>query len=365
MLNEILESGLVPEWLIRCGIRQLLATKLRELEVDDVAREQQSLMDFVEELKNSPIAIHTEDANSQHYEVPTEFFRLVLGRHMKYSSCLWCPGETDLNRAEEQMLELVCQRAEIKDGQDILDLGCGWGSMTLFLAKKYPNAQIVGLSNSRTQAEYINAQALAASLSNVRIITANIANFDSDLQFDRVVSIEMFEHMKNYKMLLEKISRWLKPEGKLFIHIFSHRDYAYHYDDKDGSDWLTRYFFLGGTMPADNLLLYFQDDLKITNHWVVDGTHYEKTANAWLLNMSANRHAIMSILSDTYGSDRAKLWWLRWRVFFLSCAELWGYENGQQWFVSHYLFEKSRSSSIITDPRMQATAENLRPHQKS
>jgi cyclopropane-fatty-acyl-phospholipid synthase len=238
------------------------------------------------------------------------------------------------------MLAKTCERAELKDGQDVLELGCGWGSLSLWMAEHYPKSSFTVVSNSKTQKIHIDEQARQRGLVNLRVITADMNTFELDQQFDRVVSVEMFEHMRNYQLLMAKVSRMLKPEGKLFVHIFTHKYFAYYFEDKDPNDWLTRYFFSGGIMPSDHLLLYFQDDLTIDKHWRVNGQHYEKTANAWLENMDTHRKEIYPLFEVTYGKENALKWWSYWRVFFMACAELWGYKNGEEWFVSHYLFKK-------------------------
>ncbi|MEB3287435.1 MAG: cyclopropane-fatty-acyl-phospholipid synthase family protein [Vampirovibrionales bacterium] len=342
-LYRLLEMDLLPDAIIRFGIRRLLCQKIKEESTGGVEQQQERLMAFVKELKESPIAIETTAANTQHYEVPTDFFKLVLGPHLKYSCAFWNDSAQTLEQAEAEMLKLTCLRADIQDGQDILELGCGWGSLSLWLAWHYPNAKITSVSNSKTQKAWIDQQSEQRGIKNLTVITANMVEFDIQQQFDRVVSVEMFEHMKNYQRLFEKVSHWLKPSGKLFVHVFSHKTFAYHYEDKDGSDWLTRHFFSGGTMPCNDLFLYFQDDLKILEHWVVNGCHYQKTANAWFNNMLAYRNKIHPILSSTYGAENVKKWWVYWKVFFLSCAELWGFKNGQEWYVSHYLFEPRAS----------------------
>ncbi len=350
LIYRLLETNLIPDFIIRYGIRRMLAEKIRTETLPACEAQQAALMDFVAELKQSPIAIETDAANVQHYELPARFFQLCLGPRRKYSSAYWWEGNdtsspaiTTLARAEERMLALSCERADIQDGQHILDLGCGWGSLSLWLAEKYPNTRITGLSNSHSQKQFIDAEAKAKGFQNLEIVTANIAAFEGFADgrtFDRVISVEMFEHMKNYQQLLSRISGWMRPDARLFIHIFTHKRFAYHYEDTDGTDWLTRYFFTGGTMPSDDLLLYFQDNLKIEQHWQVNGEHYGKTANAWEANMRDNKAEILKILAATYGEKQTKRWWVYWKVFYLACAELWNYKNGEEWLVSHYRFIK-------------------------
>lgn len=335
----LLEKGLLPDPVIRAGMRSLLSQKIAEEKKDGLEFGQERIIRLINKLKSSPIAVNTLDANEQHYELPTRFFKLVLGSHLKYSSGYFREGVTHLDDAERDMLAITCERADLRDGQEILEFGCGWGSLSLYMAKHFPSAKILGVSNSRTQKEYIDSQAKARGLKNLEIVTADMNEFETSRRFDRLVSVEMFEHMRNYQKLLAKAASFLDQDAKMFIHIFTHREFAYLYDENDSRDWIAKYFFTGGIMPSDHLLLYFQDHFIIDRHWRVLGTHYQKTAECWLKNMDANRREIMPILQETYGAEAGK-WWNYWRVFFMACAELWGYKEGREWFVSHYLFKK-------------------------
>jgi cyclopropane-fatty-acyl-phospholipid synthase len=340
MIDTLLEKNLLPDWLVRIGIRRLLARRIREESAAGGPRV--PLPEYVHDLKHRPIAEDTQAANAEHYEVPTAFFRRCLGKRLKYSGCLYPTGRETLDEAEEAMLALYVERAQIADGQEILELGCGWGSLSLYLAERFPAARITGVSNSRTQKEHIDGEARRRGLSNLRILTRDMNSFDIDPgRFDRVVSVEMFEHMKNYQALMANVARWLKPGGMLFVHIFTHRDLAYHFVARDDTDWMSRYFFTGGQMPSHALLMEFQERLSVVADWKVNGTHYQRTAEGWLANMDRHRNEIMPLFRDTYGPQQARKWWAYWRTFYMSCAELWGYRGGEEWIVSHYLFKKA------------------------
>ncbi|WVZ79649.1 hypothetical protein U9M48_027204 [Paspalum notatum var. saurae] len=335
-----LERNLVPDAVTRRLTRLLLASRLRQGYLPSAPLQLRSLLEFVHSLGEMPIAIETDKAKSQHYELPTAFFKLVLGRNLKYSSCYFTDGSSTLEDAEVAMMQLYCERAKLQDGQSILDVGCGWGSLSLYIAKKYRNCSVTGICNSTTQKAFIEEQCRENELSNVEIIVADISKFEMERSFDRIISIEMFEHMKNYKSLLKKISTWMKEDSLLFVHLFCHKTFPYLFEDSNDDDWITRYFFSGGTMPSANLLLYFQEDVSVVNHWLISGTHYARTSEEWLKRMDKSITSIRPIFEKTYGKESATKWIAYWRTFFIAVAELFGYNNGDEWMVAHYLFRK-------------------------
>lgn len=338
MIDSLLRRDLLPDPVIRFGIRRLLRQRLHEI---DAPSANAATVRFAEELRTMPIAINTAESKEQHYEVPTRFYELCLGPRLKYSSCFYATGRETLAEAEEAMLALTCERAQLRDGLDILELGCGWGSLTLWMAEKFPTARITGVSHSRTQRTYILGEAKRRGLTNVQIVTCDMNEFDIAAgRFDRVVSVEMFEHMKNWPRLMANIARWLRPGGMFFSHVFTHSRFPYHFVARDDTDWMSRYFFTGGMMPSHDLFKQFQDDLQLVTDWKVNGTHYARTAEHWLQNMDRHREAILPLFAATYGREHATRWWVWWRVFYLACAELWWFRNGEEWHVSHYLFQK-------------------------
>ena len=338
-LIELAEKGIIPDYFIRQGIVRNCENRLNNENVSNTEKVSLKKQSWIQQMKDSPIALVPEKANEQHYEVPPAFFENVLGKHLKYSSGYWPDGVNSLDESEESMLELSFERAQLADGDSILELGCGWGSLTCYMASKLPNSKITAVSNSKDQKEHIINRCKNQGLDNIEVITADMNDFGTENKYDRVVSIEMFEHMRNYKKLLSKISSWLHDDGKLFIHIFTHQSVVYPFENQGEADWMAREFFSGGMMPSHDLLLHFQDDLIIDDVWSMSGTHYEKTSLAWVNKMDANKDSIMKIFLKTYGDD-AKLWFQRWRIFFMSCEKLFGYNNGSEWGVSHYRFSK-------------------------
>jgi cyclopropane-fatty-acyl-phospholipid synthase len=340
VLINLAEKGFLPDLLIRLGIKRLCGQRLSETNTLGLEALENSHQQWIDLLTESPVAIVPEKANEQHYEVPPKFFELVLGANLKYSSGYWSKEVFSLDESELEMLKITCERAGLVDGQDILELGCGWGSLTCFMAQKFPNSKITAVSNSKDQRNFIQQKNDKLNLQNIKVFTADMNDFSTDEKFDRVISIEMFEHMRNYDELLKRIDGWLKQNGKLFVHIFSHKEVAYPFEDKGDGDWMAREFFSGGQMPSHRLLMSFPDRMKIEKDWRVSGTHYEKTSLAWLRKMDTNKIEVLELFKTTYGEKDASEWFQRWRIFFMSCEVLFGFNKGSEWGVSHYLFEK-------------------------
>ncbi|ESR66283.1 hypothetical protein WN944_002542 [Citrus x changshan-huyou] len=340
LMLSSLERNLLPDAVIRRLSRLLLGGRLRSGYKPSAELQLSDLLQFAHSLREMPIAIQTDKAKEQHYELPTSFFKLVLGKYFKYSCCYFSDASKTLEDAEKAMLELYCERSRLEDGHTVLDVGCGWGSLSLYIAQTYSNCKITGICNSKTQKEFIEEQCRVLELQNVEIIVADISTFEMEASYDRIYSIEMFEHMKNYQNLLKKISKWMKEDTLLFVHHFCHKTFAYHFEDTNDDDWITKYFFTGGTMPSANLLLYFQDDVSVVDHWLVNGKHYAQTSEEWLKRMDNNLASIKPIMESTYGKDQAVKWTVYWRTFFIAVAELFGYNNGEEWMVTHFLFRK-------------------------
>jgi cyclopropane-fatty-acyl-phospholipid synthase len=339
---KLLHTNMIPDAFIRLVVRQINRRAIKRLEGLSLEEQEQRRRSLLEKLDRSPIAIHTDLPNVQHYEVPPAFFNLVLGKRLKYSCCYWPEGVTELDQAEEKMLDLTCQRAQLEDGMSVLDLGCGWGSLSLWIAEHYPTCQILAVSNSRDQIAWIRERARERGFQNVDASVVDVNQLVLDRRFDRVISMEMFEHMKNYRRLMAKIGQLLTPRGKLFVHIFSHRQFAYEFEAEESSNWMAQTFFTGGTMPSDDLLLHYQDDLRLVDHWRISGLHYAKTLRAWLDKMDDQKTQVQEVLADAYGPDQVKRWWVNWRLFFLACEENWACRAGREYLVSHYLFENRR-----------------------
>lgn len=359
-LLGLAERAVLPDALIRLGIRRLCERRLDEERAGGLQAQFERNRLRTAQLRESPVAIHTDAANRQHYELPARFFHDCLGARLKYSCCYYPRGDETLDEAEEAMLALYAQRAGLADGQCILELGCGWGSLTLWMAERYPNAQIVAVSNSRPQREHIQAQCFQRGLRNVLVLTEDVNRLSLEpMRFDRCVSVEMFEHMRNYDTLLGRVAGWLHPDGKLFVHVFCHRELMYPFEVDGEDDWMGRHFFTDGLMPAADTLLCFQRHLSLEQRWLLDGRHYQRTAEQWLQRQDLNRDLVMDTLEAAYGEKSARLWFQRWRMFWMACAEMFGYQGGQQWGVAHYLF--SRRNLLETGHVAENPAAAARP----
>ncbi|MCP4192938.1 MAG: class I SAM-dependent methyltransferase [Planctomycetaceae bacterium] len=329
------ESGWVPDALVRRGIRRMLDKRITETnQLPDQTQ-------LAESLSNGPLLVNADEANCQHYEVPPDFFQAVLGDYLKYSCGLWMSENSTLDESEVEMLRLTAERAEISDGMRVLDLGCGWGSMTTWIAKNWPNCQITSVSNSAPQKHFIENRCREQRLDNVTVLTANVADFDTEQRFDRVVSIEMFEHVRNHRLLMSRIARWLEPDGKLFVHVFCHRHAAYLFETEGEENWMGRHFFTGGMMPSADWLTKFDADLRTQERWSVNGNHYARTCDAWLQKLDAKRPQLTQLFRADLGRSDADRQLQRWRIFFMACAELFRYQGGEEWFVEHYRFQRS------------------------
>ncbi len=338
--DRVLSARLLPDAVLR----RIIRTRVKGVQRGyDRLGDQQQLereLALLGEFESGPLTVHADEANEQHYEVPADFFRWVLGPRLKYSCCYWPDGVTSLAHAEEAMLRLTAERAGLADGQNILDLGCGWGSLALWIAQHYPRSRVVAVSNSHSQRQFIERRAEAAGLTNLEVLTAEVGEFDPAKRFDRIVSVEMLEHVRNHKVLMERLATWLKPEGCLFVHVFCHRRHLYAFDVGDGG-WMSRYFFTGGVMPSWDYLPRYQEQLSLIQSWQVDGRHYAATLCSWAENLEHERDRVLPLLENVYGPERARLWYVRWRIFFMACEETFALDSGQAYFVAHYLFSKT------------------------
>lgn len=335
-MMELAEKRRMPDIAIRFGIKRLLRERLN-IEHDKAGDDKPAaLARFIELMKAGPVAVATDIANKQHYEVPAKLFETFMGPHLKYSCGWWTTSETTLAESEEAMLHLTCARAGIQNGMDILDLGCGWGSLSLWMAENYPDSRITAVSNSSTQKKYIDAR----GYENLQVITTDMNDFNIDQRFDRVVSVEMFEHMRNWPELLRRICGWLKDDGRLFIHIFAHRQLAYLFNEAGRNNWMSENFFQEGMMPAEQLLHLIDDHMEVESNWTINGRHYARTLRAWLEKIDRNSKAAIDILGKHHGREEARLQFGRWRIFFMACEELFAFNGGEEWFVAHYLLKK-------------------------
>ncbi len=335
-LMALAEKGRLPDPLIRAGIRKLLRDRLARERATTRVQQLEALYDFIDMMGAGPVAVATDTANAQHYEVPAALFETFMGPRLKYSCGWWPAAHTTLEESEEAMLAITCERAGIQDGMEILELGCGWGSLSLWMAQHYPHASITAVSNSNTQREFI----MQRGFTNLEVRTADMNGFATDRRFDRVVSVEMFEHMRNWAELLRRINGWIKDDGRLFIHIFVHRELAYLFNEAGQVNWMAEHFFKEGMMPAEGLLPLLNEDMLVAHHWRVNGKQYARTLRAWLDAIDARREAAVSILARHHGDAEGVQQFGRWRLFFMACEELFGSKEGEEWYVAHYLLKK-------------------------
>lgn len=344
---EAVERGWVSDKLIKFAVRSLCRKRLKQSEENFQSGRDAG---FIEEMKSAPIALATDKANEQHYEVPAEFFKTVLGPRLKYSCCFFADDHSSLQEAEVESLKAVCERARLMDGQSILELGCGWGSLSLWMAQQFPGSEIISVTNSNSQAEFIRARARDSGFENLSVVVRDMNDLEMEPgQFDRVVSVEMFEHMRNYELLLARISEWLTPRGLLFVHIFCHEKYCYPFDTEGSANWMGRTFFTGGIMPSANVFENFENDMQVIEQQRWNGSHYSKTLLQWLARHDEHRHEITDMFKQTYGAENAARWFQRWRLFFLSSAEFFQLNDGDEWFVSHYLLQPTRAAVAQPD----------------
>jgi cyclopropane-fatty-acyl-phospholipid synthase len=335
---SLAERGAVPDSLLSLGIERACGRRLKEVR-DQFSEDAQAEMAlFIKRLNEFSIAESTDEANEQHYELPPEFFELVLGPRRKYSGCEWPKGVHTLAEAEVAALDTVVSRADVQPGQRILELGCGWGSLSLYLAEKFPSCEIVSVSNSAGQRGYIESVCAEKGFTNLTVVTADINEFEPEGVFDRILTVEMLEHVRNYSALFARIKTWLGKGGLLFVHVFRHKDFAYLFETEGSQNWMGRHFFTGGVMPSHDLLERAQNSLDLVESWQINGVNYGLTADAWLNNMDRNRDRILPILVSRYGAGQEQIWFQRWRMFFIACRELFGFDDGTEWGVSHYVF---------------------------
>jgi len=344
-LIQLAEKRWLPDPLIRFGMRRMLRGRLTQENKLAGSDYDRALDRFADRQRQSVVTIETHRANEQHYEVPAKFFELVLGARLKYSCGLWENAAATLDESEAAMLRLTCQRAGIEDGMRVLELGCGWGSLSLWIAEHYPHCQITSLSNSSSQKTFIDGKCAEREFKNVQVLTADVGKFDTDKKFDRVVSVEMFEHVRNHENLLSRIAKWLEPDGKLFVHIFCHRNLAYTFETEGEENWMGRHFFSGGIMPAEDLFLRYQRDMTVKQQWWINGVHYARTCEAWLSRLDTCEPTVQRVLAIT-SRESQKVLVQRWRMFFMACAELFHFNDGDEWGVGHYLFDVNQTEAV-------------------